>query len=79
MIRRSLSYEWTEEDLRMCSKWRRGIAVFYGCMALLVFALIALTKPPSFAPNEARDRQTWSAGSQGERIDRNTHVSGKAR
>ena len=79
MNRRSLSYEWTEEDLRMCSKWRRGIAVFYGCMALLVFALIALTKPPSVALNETRDHQTWSADLQGDRIDRNTHVSGKAR
>jgi hypothetical protein len=77
MIRRSLSYEWTEEDLHTRSKWRRGIAVLYGCMALLVFALLALTKPPS--PNEARDRQTWSANLQGERINPTAAVPRKAK
>jgi hypothetical protein len=65
MNRRSLSYNWTEEDRLTCAKWRRGMAVFYGCMALIVFGLIVLTKSSSVAVNEARDRPTWSAGLQG--------------
>ena len=59
MNRRSLSYNWTEEDRLTCAKWRRGMAVFYGCMALIVFGLIVLTKSSSVAVNEARDRPTW--------------------
>ena len=47
------------------------MAVFYGCMALFVFGFIILTRPSSVATNEARDGQTWSAGLQGERMDRN--------
>jgi hypothetical protein len=79
MNRRSLSCNWTEEDRRTRAKWMRAMAVFYGCVALFVFGLIVLTKPPSVALNETRDHQTWSADLQGDRIDRNTHVSGKAR
>ena len=55
MNRRFLSYNWTEEDQHTYVKWRRRMAVFYGCMALLVFGLIALTKPSSVPPNEAGD------------------------
>ena len=79
MNRRSLSCNWTEEDRRTRAKWMRATAVFYGCVALFVFGLIVLTKPPSVALNETRDHQTWSANLQSDRIDRNTHVSGKAR
>jgi hypothetical protein len=79
MNQRSLSSNWTEEDRRTRAKWMRAMAVFYGCVALFVFGLIVLTKPPSVALNETRDHQTWSADLQGDRIDRNTHVSGKAR
>jgi hypothetical protein len=75
MIRRSLSCNWTEEDRRTRAKWMRAMAVFYGCVALFIFGLIVLTKPPSVALNH----QTRSADLQGDRIDRNTHVSGKAR
>ena len=79
MNRRSLSCDLTEEERLTCVKWRRGMAIFYGCAALFVFGLLVLTKPPSVALNETRDHQTWSADLQGDRIDRNTHVSGKAR
>jgi hypothetical protein len=79
MARRSLTYKWTQEDRLTRAKWMRAMAVFCGCVALFVFGLIVLTKPPSFALNETRDHQTWSADLQGDRIDRNTHVSGKAR
>jgi hypothetical protein len=37
MNRRSLSYNWTKEDRLMWVRWRRHIAVFYGCAALLIF------------------------------------------
>ena len=79
MNRRSLSCNWTEEDRRTRAKWMRAMAVFYGCVALFVFGLIVLTKPPSVALNETGDHQTSSAGLQGERMDRNALMSGKAR
>ena len=78
MIRRSLRCDLTEEDRRTRAKWMRAMAVFYGCVALFVFGLIVLTKPPSVALNEARDHQTWSADLQGE-MDRIVPMSGKAR
>jgi hypothetical protein len=55
------------------------MAVLYGCVAFLVFGLIVLTKQPNVAPNDTRDRQTWSAGLQSDRINLNPDVSGKAR
>ena len=55
MNRRSLSCNWTGEDRRTCAKWGRAIAVFYGCMTLLVLGIIALTKPSRVVPNEASD------------------------
>jgi hypothetical protein len=76
MNRRSLSYNWTGEDRLSCAKERCGMA---GCVALLVFGLIVLTKQSSVAPNDARDRQTWSAGLQDDRINPNPDVSWKAR
>jgi hypothetical protein len=79
MNRRSLSCNWTEEDRRTSAQWVRGMAVFYTCIALLVLGVIALTKPSSVAPNEPGDRQTSSAGLQGERIDRNADMPRKAR
>jgi len=79
MNRRSLSCNWTEEDRLTCARWRRGMAVLYGCVAFLVFGLIVLTKQPNVAPNDTRDRQTWSAGLQSDRINLNPDVSGKAR
>jgi hypothetical protein len=57
----------------------RVIAVFYGCVALCVSGLVVLTMPSSVAPNEARDRESWSAGLQRERMDHNVDISWKAR
>jgi hypothetical protein len=68
MIRRSLSCDWTEEDRLTRAKWMRAMAIFYGCIALLVFAAIAVIKPSSIAPAGAADRQTRAAGSQVERV-----------
>jgi hypothetical protein len=79
MNRRSLSCNWTREDRRTCAKWGRAMVVFYGCIALLVLGIIAQTKPSRVVPNEARDRQTWSARLQGERLNRNADVSGNTR
>jgi hypothetical protein len=58
MIRRSLSCDWTEEDRLTRAKWMRTMAIFYGCIALVVFAAIAVIKPSSIAPAGAADRQT---------------------
>jgi hypothetical protein len=55
------------------------MAVFYGCMALLIYGLIVLTKPSSVAPNEVGDLPTWSAGSQGEWFNRNGDAAGNTR
>ncbi|MFZ2141719.1 MAG: hypothetical protein WAV78_33130 [Xanthobacteraceae bacterium] len=55
------------------------MAVFYACMALFVFGFIWVTRSSSVATNEAGDGHTWSAGLQGERMDRNAQISGKAR
>jgi hypothetical protein len=79
MNHRSLGCNWTEDDRRTCAKWGRAMAVFYGCMVLLIFGLIVLTKPSSVASNEVGDRPTWSAGSQGEWFNRNADVSGNTR
>jgi hypothetical protein len=78
MNRKYLSCKWTGEDRRIYVKWGRALAVFYGCMALLVLGTIALTKS-RVAMNEARDRPTWSASSQGERMNRNADLLGSTR
>jgi hypothetical protein len=70
--------ELTEEYRLTRAMWMRGMAVFYGCMALLVFGLIVLTKPSSVAPDEAKARQTWSAGLQSERMDRKADLPWRA-
>jgi len=46
---------------------------------LCVSGLVVLTRPSSVAPNEARDRESWSAGLQRERMDHNVDTSWKAR
>ena len=58
MNRRSLSCNWTEEDRLTWFRWRRHMAVFYGCAALLIFGIIVLTKPSSPAPDQASRLQT---------------------
>jgi predicted small integral membrane protein len=50
---RSLNYNWTEEDRLTWVSWRRRMAVFYGCAALLIFGIIVLTKPSSPTPDQA--------------------------
>ena len=52
MNRRSLSCNWTEEDRRTRAKWMRAVAIFYGCIGLIVVGALALTKSSSIAPNE---------------------------
>jgi hypothetical protein len=80
MNQRSLSCNCTEEDDRRTrAKWMCTIPIFYGCMALLVFGLVVLTKASSVAPNETAHRQTWSADLQNERTSRNPDVSWRAR
>jgi hypothetical protein len=79
MNRRSLSCSWTGEDRSTYAKWVRVTAVFYGCMALLVLGIIALTKPSGVVPNEARDGQTRSVGLEGEGTNHNADVSWKTR
>jgi hypothetical protein len=66
-MRTGLKSNWSEKDRLTYVKWTRGIAVFYGCIAFLVFALLVLTKPSRVAPNEPSDRQTSSVGLDGER------------
>jgi predicted small integral membrane protein len=58
MSRRSLSYNWTEEDRLVWVRWRRHMAVFYGCAALLIFGIIVLTKASSPTPDKATSLQT---------------------
>jgi hypothetical protein len=70
MNRRSLSYNWTEEERITCARWRRGMAVFYGCAALIVFGLVLLSRLSGLAPNEASDREAWSAGFAGRASNR---------
>jgi predicted small integral membrane protein len=76
MNRRPLSCNWTGEDQRTYAKWRCGTAVFYGCMALLIFGMIALTKSSNVASN---NQQIWSDGQHGDRMNRNADVSGNTR
>jgi len=51
MVRRSLRCDWTEDDRLTRAKWMRGMAVFYGCIALLLSGAIALMKPSNLAPD----------------------------
>jgi hypothetical protein len=71
MSRRSLSYNWTEEDRLVWVRCRRRMAVFYGCAALLIFGIIMLTKQSSPAPDQASGLQTA-------RDDPGADLSGKA-
>jgi hypothetical protein len=78
MNRRSLSSNWTEEDRHTSAQWMRAMAALYGCIALLVFGFIVLTRQSSLAPNEASERQTWSTGLQAERANPGADLSVKA-
>ena len=71
MNRRSLSYDWTKEDRLIWVRWRRHIAVFYGCAALLIFGFIILTKASSPVPDQA-------SRSQAARVNPGADLLGKA-
>jgi hypothetical protein len=51
MILRPLTYRWTQEDRLTRSLWMRGVAILYGCILLLVFAVMASIKPAHVAQN----------------------------
>jgi hypothetical protein len=64
MNRGSLIYKLTEEDRLTRIKWMHGMVTLYGCIALLVFGLIVLTKSSSREPDEVTGDQTLSVGVQ---------------
>jgi hypothetical protein len=68
MIRRSLSCDWTEEDRLTRAKWMRRVGIFYGCIALVVLAVIAFSNPSRVTPNAATEHQTWRGDLPGERV-----------
>jgi hypothetical protein len=68
MIRRSLSCDWTEDDRLTRAKWMRGVGILYGCMALVVLAVIAFSNPSRVTPNAATEHQTWRGDLSGERV-----------
>jgi hypothetical protein len=41
----------------MWVRWRRLVAVFYGCALLLIFGIIELTKPSTPTPGETSQLQ----------------------
>ena len=43
---------WTEEDRLTLIRWKRHVAVFYGCAALLIVGIIVLTKASSPTSNQ---------------------------
>jgi hypothetical protein len=51
MIPRSLKCHWTEEDRLTRARWMRGMAIFYGCIGLVLLGIIAFVKPSSVALN----------------------------
>src|ERR1700730_17581571 len=79
MARRSLTYKWPQEDRLTRAKWMCAVAIFYGCIGLLVVGALALTKSSSIAPNGATDRQAWRAGITGERVFAMPKCPGKLR
>jgi hypothetical protein len=79
MGRRSLRCDWTEEDRLTRAKWMRAVAIFYGCIGLVVLGAIALVKPSSVALNGVTDRQTWRAGLSGEQVFGMPKCPGKLR
>ena len=56
MSRRSLTYKWTQEDRVTRFVWMRGLAIFYGCILLVLFAVIAGGKPSHLAHNGPSSR-----------------------
>jgi predicted small integral membrane protein len=57
MNRRALRCNWTEENRLTWVRWRRYVALFYGCAVLLSFGIIVLTKLSSSTPDQASGLQ----------------------
>ena len=55
MMRRSLAYKWTEEDRLTRARWGCGIGIFYGCIAFLLFGVMAIGGPWAAAPDRSTD------------------------
>jgi hypothetical protein len=68
MDRRSLTYKWTQEDRLTRSRWMRGLAIFYGCISLLLFVVMAGIKPSHVARNGPTYRSVESAVSSREQV-----------
>jgi hypothetical protein len=62
--RRSFTYKWTQEDRLTRSYWIRGIVIFYGCIVLVLVAVIASIKPSHVAQNGLTYRSVEHAVSQ---------------
>jgi len=77
MRRRFLPRDWTQEDRLTRAKWMRGVAIFYGCAALLLLGVIAIIKPSNVTPNGFTDRKVWTAESHSAKAGK-TDVSRKA-
>ncbi len=77
MIPRSLRRDWTQEDRLTRAKWMRGVAIFYGCLALLLLGVMAIIKPSSVTPNVSMDRRVWADGTHSVQVSK-TDVSRKA-
>jgi hypothetical protein len=56
MSRRSLTYKWTQEDRVTCFMWMRGLAIFYGSILLVLFAVVAGSRPSHLAHNGPSSR-----------------------
>jgi hypothetical protein len=51
MILRPLHYDLTPEDRLTRARWARGVVIFYSCVALLIFAAIAIVRPSVREPH----------------------------
>ena len=56
----------SQADRLTYAKWARGIAIVYGTLALILFALVVLGKPPGVVVrDQATDRAVTSAAIAG--------------
>ena len=56
----------------MRAKWMRGVAIFYGCLTLLLLGVVAIIKPSSITPNGFTDRKVWAAESRSAQVSKPT-------
>jgi hypothetical protein len=57
MLRGSLTVNWTQEDRLAHARWMRGVAVFYGLIALALFGVIAFSQLRSGSSTDL-----WASG-----------------